>query len=124
MLQRLGEHISACLDRVKDAETKAAEATDPAIKSDYEELAEGWRILAQSFQFCKSMERLLLDVDRHKAALEHKSNAPDVPEVRCPGCRSLMRVIRVDSEPQNWLTITYHCDACNADTQRTIQTRK
>jgi hypothetical protein len=45
---------------------------------------------------------------------------PAVPEVRCPGCLILMRVVAVQNTPEQRLTLTYHCDRCGADTKRSF----
>jgi hypothetical protein len=54
MLKRLAEHVRACLDRAKAAEAKAADASNAAIKSDYEAIALNWRTLAQSYEFVEA----------------------------------------------------------------------
>jgi hypothetical protein len=43
MLQKLGDHIAACLQRAADAEQRAAEATDPKLRTDNEVMAASWR---------------------------------------------------------------------------------
>ncbi len=60
MLQKLGDQIAHCLDRAAVAGRIAADATDPAVKSDYEHIARGWRNLAASYQFVESLERFLV----------------------------------------------------------------
>ncbi len=61
MLQKLSDHIAQCLCRAAVAERIAADATDPAVKSDYEQVARGWRNLAASYQFVESLERFLVE---------------------------------------------------------------
>jgi hypothetical protein len=67
MLQRLGDHIAACLQLAAAAEQRAAEATDPRLRVDNERMAASWRHLARSYEFVESLERFLLDAERVKA---------------------------------------------------------
>ena len=75
MLQRLGDHIKACLKRASDAEGRAAEVADPDLKADYLALASQWTHLARSYEFSESLERFLLDTQKAKDALR-----PEPPE--------------------------------------------
>ena len=75
MLQKLEDHIKACLKRGADAERRAAEVTDPGLKADYLALAAQWTHLARSYEFSESLERFLLDSQRAKDALR-----PQPPE--------------------------------------------
>ena len=59
MLLKLDVHISKCLELATAAEQRAKEATDTAIRSDNEMLAQSWRLLARSYQFVESLERFL-----------------------------------------------------------------
>ncbi|MBX9826469.1 MAG: hypothetical protein K2Y27_15950 [Xanthobacteraceae bacterium] len=59
-----------CLERAAAAETTAAHATDHGVREEYLQLARHWRTLADSFQFCESLERFLLDADMRKASLQ------------------------------------------------------
>ena len=61
MLQKLEDHIKACLKRGADAERRAAEVTDPNLKADSLALAAQWTHLARSYEFSESLERFLLD---------------------------------------------------------------
>jgi hypothetical protein len=80
MLLRLSQHIAACLERAREADARAANSSDPARKAEYEAIARSWRNLARSYEFVESLERFLLDADRHKAPLQ-----PEPPEpVRPP----------------------------------------
>jgi hypothetical protein len=69
MLQKLGDHIEACLKRAAIAEQRAAEVTDPALKADYLALARQWTHLARSYEFSESLERFLLDAQKAKDAV-------------------------------------------------------
>jgi hypothetical protein len=64
MLQKLGDHIANCLARAAEAERRAAEASDEAIRIDYEQRAKRWRHLASSYQFAESLDRFVLDADK------------------------------------------------------------
>jgi hypothetical protein len=75
VLQRLEDHIKACLKRASDAERRATEVTDPNLKADYVALAAQWTHLARSYEFSESLERFLLDSQRAKDALR-----PQPPE--------------------------------------------
>ncbi len=66
MLLKLSGHISDCLKRALEAEQRASEAIDPAIRRDYELLAKSWRHLAESYQFVESLERFLSDSAHNK----------------------------------------------------------
>ena len=66
MLQRLSARISDCLTRAADAEHRAREVVDPAVKRDYDSIATTWRHLAESYRFAESLERFVLDVERAK----------------------------------------------------------
>ena len=67
MLLKLNSHISNCLHRAAEAQQRASEATDPAIRSDHEKLAQSWRHLAKSYQFVESLELFIADKDMSKA---------------------------------------------------------
>jgi hypothetical protein len=69
VLQKLGDHIRACLQRAATAERRAAEVTEPELKADYLALAAQWTHLARSYEFSESLERFLLDSQNAKDAL-------------------------------------------------------
>jgi hypothetical protein len=75
VLQKLEDHIKACLKRAADAQRHAAELADPDLKADYLALAAQWTHLARSYEFSESLERFLLDTQRAKEALR-----PEPPE--------------------------------------------
>jgi hypothetical protein len=76
MLQKLGEHIEACLEYAAKAERRAAEATEPDLKADYLALARQWTHLARSYEFSESLERFLLDSQKAKDALRPEPSKP------------------------------------------------
>jgi hypothetical protein len=77
VLQNLGDHIKACFENAAKAEKRAAETTDPDVKTDYIALAAQWTHLARSYEFAESLERFLLDSQKAKDALR-----PKPPEAR------------------------------------------
>ena len=64
MLQKLGDHIVNCLAQAADAEQRAVEAPTEALRIDHERIAKTWRHLANSYQFVRILENVLLDVDK------------------------------------------------------------
>jgi hypothetical protein len=72
MLQRLGGHIADALKRAAEAERRAASATDPALREDNEMMARSWRTVARSFEFAESLEKFLLDSQKHRDLLPPK----------------------------------------------------
>jgi len=75
MLQRLGDHIAACLDRAREADERAARTDDPKQKDEHSEMAARWRVLARSYQYVETLERFLLDAERARDA-----KPPDAPK--------------------------------------------
>ena len=59
MLQRLGEHITACYERAAHSRRRADQANDPTMQSDLLDLERSWRHLAASSEFVESLERFL-----------------------------------------------------------------
>jgi len=53
-----------------------------------------------------------------------RSIAPDIPEVRCPGCLSLMSIKFIETVPPENVELTYRCERCDFDTKRTIAADK
>ena len=74
MLQRLQEHISACLDSARVEEERAAKTDDPQSKAEHLKIARTWRHCARSYEFIESLERFLIDSNRAKNAFP-----PDAP---------------------------------------------
>jgi hypothetical protein len=63
MLQKFNDRIADCLARATDAERRAAEATNEAVRIDHERMAKHWRHLASSYQFAENPENFLGDVE-------------------------------------------------------------
>ena len=99
MLLKLGGHISNCLERATNAERRALESTDSAIRKDNELLAQSWRHLACSYQFVESLERFLSETARGKEAavpeLPVVEELPAQPDGRQPDSRPIIRRRRV-----------------------------
>jgi hypothetical protein len=97
VLLKLSGHISTCLERAANAEHRALQATDPAIRSDNEMLAQSWRHLARGYQFIESLERFLSDTQRNK----QEARSPEmlaVVEEQPAAARSIIRRRRVKHE--------------------------
>jgi hypothetical protein len=82
VLQRLGDHIANCFARAVDAERRATEAPNEALRADNELMAKTWRHLAGSYQFVESLERFLLDAEQARNAEKAKGARPPEPPVK------------------------------------------
>ena len=69
MLQKLGDHIKACLSRAEACRLAAEKATDLEVRKQLTELGMQWEHAAKSYEFIESLERFLLD--QQKNALPH-----------------------------------------------------
>jgi|KBSMisStaDraftv2_1062788.scaffolds.fasta_scaffold21248_3 hypothetical protein len=74
MLQRLGDHISACLQRADQCKEAAALETDERVKTQLLEMERQWRHVAKSYEFIESLGRFLLD--QQKNALPQAEESP------------------------------------------------
>jgi hypothetical protein len=70
MLQKLGDHITACLERAEQCKAAAAAATDPLVRSQLSDLELQWRHVAKSYEFIASLEQFLLSAQKN--ALPHE----------------------------------------------------
>jgi hypothetical protein len=61
MLQKLSDHISACLQRAEECKEAAVSETDERMKSQLLDM--DWRHVAKSY--IESLERFLLDQQQH-----------------------------------------------------------
>jgi predicted nucleic acid-binding Zn ribbon protein len=43
-----------------------------------------------------------------------------IPAVRCRGCQKIMSVMVIESAANDHNKVTYHCEQCGAETQRTL----
>jgi hypothetical protein len=86
MLQRLGDHISACLQRGDQCKEAAAQESDERVRSQLLDLERQWRHVAKSYEFIESLERFL--VDQQKVTLAKAAEAPPpnaISETTSPG---------------------------------------
>jgi hypothetical protein len=95
MLQELGDHITNFLARAAEAERRAAESSNDAIRVEHETMARNWRHLAGSYQFVESLERFLLDSRARRAQkpsesppLRHQPGRAPLARCRLPQQRS------------------------------------
>jgi hypothetical protein len=70
MLQKLGDHIKACLSRAEACKSAAKKTTDSEVRKQLMELGLQWEHVAKSYEFIESLERFLLD--QQKNALPHE----------------------------------------------------
>ena len=85
MLQKLGDHITNCLQRAEDADRRRLETSDPDAKAEANRMAKAWRHLARSYEFIESLERFLLDGHAAK-------NAIPAALPQCPKCTHDMQL--------------------------------
>jgi hypothetical protein len=86
MLQRLGDHISACLQRADECRQAAASETDERVRTQLLEMERQWRHVAKSYEFIESLERFLLD--QQKNALPKAGENPSRDNLHSPSCPS------------------------------------
>jgi hypothetical protein len=100
VLLKLSGHISICLERAANAEHRALQATDPAMRSDNEMLAQSWRHLARGYQFIESLERFLSDTQLNKQEARSPEMLAVVVEQQpaAAEARSIIRRRRVKHE--------------------------
>jgi hypothetical protein len=75
MLQKLGDHIKACLDRAAEADALAAKTEEPTLKAELTAMAMRWLHLSRSYEYIESLERSLLDSQNTKGARTAKASA-------------------------------------------------
>jgi len=106
VLQKLGGQIADCWARAEEAERRASEATDLAVRADHERAAKSWRHLARSYEFVESLERFLLDAERAKAA--HARGRA----ICCPYCGRGMRLLGIEHELDSRDVFSIECIGC------------
>jgi hypothetical protein len=79
VLQQLSEQVRECHRRAADAQRKADETADPALKTSYSELADRWLFLARSFMFTESLQ------DFVNQGAQRKERAPVDPKLPVVG---------------------------------------
>jgi hypothetical protein len=100
MLLKLSGHISNCLELAANAERRALESTDAAVRHDNEMLAQSWHHLALSYQFVESLERFLADPARGKDVTVFPTELPLVAKEQPaqPESRPIIRRPRIKNE--------------------------
>jgi hypothetical protein len=84
MLQKLGDHISACLRRAEQCRVAALTVSDPGVQSQLRDLEKQWRHVASTYEFVASLERFLLDQQRHTLPIEVEGLPKDAPDAETP----------------------------------------
>jgi hypothetical protein len=84
MLQRLGDHISACLQRADKCREAAASASDEHVRRQLLDLEQQWRHVAKTYEFVASLERFLLDQQNHTLPREVEKLPKDAPKLEEP----------------------------------------
>ena len=79
MLQKLGDHITACLKRAEQCKGAAATATDPLVQTQLADLELQWRHVAKSYEFIASLEQFLVDAQKHTLPHEVEQLPKDGP---------------------------------------------
>ena len=79
VLQKLGDHIKSCLERADQCREGAARASDPVVRSQLSDLELQWRHCAKSYEFVESLERFLIDQQRHSLPTAVEKLPKDAP---------------------------------------------
>ena len=79
MLQKLGDHIAACLERAEQCKTAASATTDPLVQSQLSDLELQWRHVAKSYEFVASLEQFLISAQNHTLPHEVEQLPKDAP---------------------------------------------
>jgi|SoimicMinimDraft_9_1059737.scaffolds.fasta_scaffold76441_1 hypothetical protein len=70
MLQKLGDHITACRDRANTCIAASTTETDPRIRTQLLDLAQQWEHVAKTYEFVASLERFLIDQQNNTLPIE------------------------------------------------------
>ncbi len=79
VLQKLGDHIKACLERAEQCSAAAATASDPVVRSQLLDLELQWHHCAKSYEFIESLERFLIDQQKNTLPTEIEKLPKDAP---------------------------------------------
>ena len=77
MLQRLGEYVSACLQRADECRNAAASETDDRVRSQLLDLERQWQHVAKSYEFLETLEQFILA--SHSLPSEEEKLPKDLP---------------------------------------------
>ena len=88
MLQRLGDHISACLQRADECRQAAASETDERVRTQLLEMERQWRHVAKSYEFIESLERFLLDQQKNARCHRQGRTRRETTSTHSPSCPS------------------------------------
>jgi hypothetical protein len=80
MLQKLGDHIKACLSRAEACKSAGEKTIDPEVRKQLMELGLQWEHVAKSYEFIESLERFLLDQQNNALPLEVEELPKDGPD--------------------------------------------
>ena len=80
MLQRLSDHIKSCLQRAEQCRKAASSQTDEEVRRHLLDLEQQWQHVAKSYEFIESLERFLLDQQKHTLPTEVAKLPTDAPE--------------------------------------------
>jgi hypothetical protein len=76
MLNRLSDHIVACLENAAEARQKADETADARMRDDWLVVERAWANLARSYELSEALERFLPRVPTAQAGWRPISSAP------------------------------------------------
>jgi hypothetical protein len=77
MLQKLGEYITACLQRADQCNEAAASETDDRVRRQFLALEQQWQHVAKSYEFIETLEQFLRA--SHAASPEAEQLPKDFP---------------------------------------------
>jgi hypothetical protein len=77
MLQKLGEYISACLQRADLCKEAAASETDDRVRRQFLHLEQQWQHVAKTYEFIETLEQFL--VASHTLSPEVEKLPKDYP---------------------------------------------
>ena len=63
MLKNLSDQVKHCHTRAVESRRRAAETSDPVLKSDFEAMEVGWLRLAESYAVSERLQQYLLEQD-------------------------------------------------------------
>jgi hypothetical protein len=79
MLQKLGDHIQSCLERADQCQAAAALESNADIKAQLLSLETQWRHVATTYEFVVSLEKFLMDQQKHTLPHEVEQLPKDQP---------------------------------------------